>query len=133
MQNLYFFSRVEDCKLDALRESAMICIVPSNQEGFGIPLIESMASGSYTIHSDIQVFSEILLKFNTLTTRSFAAGSSEDLALSMLSVMGEIDQHGLSEAFGKSSVENAHCVEKNFSWGVSAEKVRGLIDEAKYF
>jgi glycosyltransferase involved in cell wall biosynthesis len=124
-----FHSRVDDFNLKKIRSHSIICVIPSNYEGFGIPLIESIASGSYTIHSDIKVFSEILKGFDNFNIRSFPAGNAKDLSLSILKVVENINNEDISDNFKRSAVLNKDRAEVMFSWGASANKAKDCINE----
>jgi glycosyltransferase involved in cell wall biosynthesis len=50
---------VDDSDLPMLYQGAQLFVFPSTAEGFGLPLLESLASGTPTLCSDIPVFHEI--------------------------------------------------------------------------
>ena len=50
---------VDDAALAALYRHALAVVCPSLHEGFGLPLVESMAAGTPVVASDIPVFREV--------------------------------------------------------------------------
>ena len=50
---------VSDDKLATLREHCALAVIPSLDEGFGLPLLEALAAGVPCLASDIPVFREI--------------------------------------------------------------------------
>lgn len=128
LHRVSFFSRVDDENLQKLRNNSTICVIPSNYEGFGIPLIESVVSGSYTVHSDIGVFMEILEKFDKSMMRSFVAGDVDSLSCAILSVIKEVGNSNLSLDFKEKVDFNNSIAEKYFSWKASAGMIRGVIN-----
>lgn len=56
---VFFFKGLNDEELKQLLGGASLFIFPSREEGFGLPLLEAMASGVPCIASDIEVFREV--------------------------------------------------------------------------
>lgn len=54
-----FIKNINEGDLVALMGGASIFVFPSKNEGFGLPLIEAMATGAPCIASDIEVFREV--------------------------------------------------------------------------
>lgn len=50
---------VSPTRLRRLRETCAVAVVPSLDEGFGLPLLEALASGIPTVASDVPVFREV--------------------------------------------------------------------------
>jgi glycosyltransferase involved in cell wall biosynthesis len=80
LPRLHFHSRISDAALDAMRRSTRIAVVPSRQEGFGIPLIEAIDSGGTVVYSDIPVFRELLVGLDQEQLKPFAAEDARALA-----------------------------------------------------
>jgi glycosyltransferase involved in cell wall biosynthesis len=59
-EQVIFHSWVTQSKAASYYKSADICVFPSRHEGFGIVILEAMASGTPVIASDIPSFREIL-------------------------------------------------------------------------
>lgn len=57
-ENIIFAGRVADEILPALYKNAEALILPSIEEGFGLPVLEAMAAGTPVIHSDIPALME---------------------------------------------------------------------------
>jgi glycosyltransferase involved in cell wall biosynthesis len=54
-----FLDTVETIDLPALYQSAELSVYPSNYEGFGIPVLESLASGTTVVTSDCSCLPEV--------------------------------------------------------------------------
>lgn len=75
-----FTGHVTDEKLHVLLAQARFLVQPSLYEGFGIPPLEALYSGTNALISDIPVFKEI---YRELPVTFFACGDSNDLASKM--------------------------------------------------
>ncbi len=77
-QDIHFCGYVPEEDLPALYHAADVFIYPSEYEGFGLPPLEAMASGTPVVASDIPIFREILedaaLLVNPLDVYSIASG-----------------------------------------------------------
>ena len=56
---LHLLGRVDDADLGAVLAGAAALALPSRAEGFGLPLVEAMAAGVPTVHTDIEVLREV--------------------------------------------------------------------------
>lgn len=72
-----FTGFVPDQELKALIERARLLVQPSLYEGFGVPPLQALYSGTRAVISDIPVFKEIYAK---LPVTFFKAGDADDLA-----------------------------------------------------
>lgn len=54
----HFVGNITDGQLKALYQAAICLVVPSRYEGFGLPVVEAMASGCALVASDIPAFQE---------------------------------------------------------------------------
>ena len=60
LSSVFFYSRISDKDLNELRKKAEVFVVPSREEGFGLPVIENLIWNKPMILSDIPVFKEII-------------------------------------------------------------------------
>jgi glycosyltransferase involved in cell wall biosynthesis len=109
---------VDDEELLKSLEEAHLCFFPSRYEGFGLTLVEAMASKNVCIANDIEAFRNIIgsNKFAYLVDFNDFAESSR-LTDSLLS--GGFD---LLEEIGSEARENA----KRFSWSVKIFEIIAL-------
>ncbi len=116
--NIIFTGRVDDFKLQELYANAICFIFPSFYEGFGIPPLEAMASGTPVIASNIsaipEVCGEAALYFNPF--------SVEDLMQKILNLIKE-------KKLRKSYVEKGFKQVAKFSWAGSAQNLVKIINQ----
>jgi glycosyltransferase involved in cell wall biosynthesis len=94
-------------------KSATLCVLPSRHEGFGIAMLEAMASGTPFVASDIESFREIL-KDNE-NSLFFKSGDSASLSEALIRLCADSDLRAkISQAASKTIV--------NFSWDKIAER-----------
>lgn len=96
-RRLHLYDDVDDAGLAEAYAGAQATIMASENEGFGIPVVESLRAGTPVILSDIPVFREIAGKDGVY----FAPGSEEALAARIQEVLEG----------GK-----AACAPENFTW-----------------
>jgi len=101
--------RIDDEDLPALYQGALAFIYPSLYEGFGLQLLEAMASGIPVLASDRTCFPEVLNGAGLL----FDPGKSENIAENILAVCNDRD---LRNELSNRSKERA----KDFSWEKTA-------------
>jgi glycosyltransferase involved in cell wall biosynthesis len=92
-----FTGFISNDKLKTLLAEAALLVQPSLYEGFGLPPLEAMASGTAALVSDIPVFREIYAGFPVMF---FRAGDSVDLAEKLVSLLrdrGEAPRIALTE------------------------------------
>ena len=110
-KNIIFTGFISDDELVALYKSSQVYVVPSFEEGFGIPLLEAMACGTPVVASNTSATPEIggdaALYFNP--------HSSEDMALKISTVLN-------SNVLQKDFVEKGKQRIKEFSWEKMAEQ-----------
>lgn len=75
--NIIFTGKISDSELKNYYAQAKLLIQPSLYEGFGMPPMEALLSGTNVVLSDIPVFKEI---YRTLPVTFFQTENPEDLA-----------------------------------------------------
>lgn len=110
-EGIIYTGHVSDEQLAALYSAAECFVMPSLEEGFGIPILEAMASSCPVVSSDAgslpEVGGDACLYFNPNNT--------EDM-------VSKIDQVLKSDSLRKSLVAKGKIRVKNFSWKRLAEK-----------
>jgi glycosyltransferase involved in cell wall biosynthesis len=113
-----FFGYVEDNHLSRLYKNADCLIFPSFYEGFGIPLLEAMASGCPIVASNTSSIPEVVgdaaimvnpLDYNEMATQVVRVVTDKELRTSLI----------------KKGKERA----KHFSWENSAKKIYKIFEE----
>jgi len=79
-----FTDFISDNKLKKLLSEASLLVQPSLYEGFGLPPLEAMVSGTAALVSDIPVFKEI---YDGFPVTFFRAGDSGDLKTKLLELL----------------------------------------------
>lgn len=79
---------VPDGKLSGLYENSTAFVFPSISEGFGLPGLEAMASGTLVLASDIPVFKEIY-QDNAVYFNPFGVDSIKDAMKLVLEMKGD--------------------------------------------
>lgn len=85
-KGILFTGFVPDQKLKELIAEARLLVQPSLYEGFGIPPLQALYSGTRAVISDIPVFREIYAR---LPVTFFKAGDADDLAQKIAAVYSE--------------------------------------------
>ncbi len=97
----------------ALYASAMICIMPSHTEGFGLPALEAMTAGVPVVVADQGALPEVVGTAGVL----FPAGDENALAATLDSLISEPDR--------RVRMREAGLVQsRSFSWTQTAERTR---------
>jgi glycosyltransferase involved in cell wall biosynthesis len=109
---------VEAAALPSLYRRARAFVMPSHWEGFGLPLLEAMASGTPIVASDIPVHREVAARAATYAP----ADDHEALAAAIELVWNDTE---LRSQLVKEGRERVTC----FSWEVSARKTLELYQE----
>jgi glycosyltransferase involved in cell wall biosynthesis len=112
---LILLPRVSDLELKNLYRQALLFVFPSLYEGFGIPLIEAMATGTPVLCSSIPVFHEIGLDFVSY----FDPNSISDLEASLIFALSRGQDHN------KLQLAKNH-VRKNYSYESNQQKISSL-------
>lgn len=104
---------VDDKVLAKYYQSATATVMPSLEEGFGLPLVESMACGTPVIASNIEVLQEIGDQGGVY----FDPYSSEELSTSMQKIVDDKDLYA-------KKIEMCLKRAKDFDWDKTANIVR---------
>ena len=116
-KNVIFHGVAKDSLLPSYYKSADICVFPSRHEGFGIVILEAMASGIPVIASDIPSFREIIS--NGIDGRLFEPEDADALSKEVIALYQ--DQH-----LRKELSHNAFEKVSMYSWDKIAEKYISL-------
>ena len=118
LQQIRFLGYVEDEVLAGLYANATVLVLPSQEEGFGLPAVEAMASGVPVIVSDGGALPEIVGEAGLIFCLSSPMGLENALreCLSNTKLRSELKQKGLLRA-------------QQFSWKNSAELVWKNLNE----
>jgi len=109
---IIFSGHVDDEKLSELYRNALALVFPSFSEGFGLPVIEAMASGCPVIHSGKGALAEIAGS-EQLRVDPYDAGS---IAVAMKAVS---DSGELRRKMIRNGIKRA----KNYTWKKAAEEL----------
>ncbi len=112
-----FIGYVDDAALCALYNKALFFAYPSLNEGFGIPLLEAMASNCPVCASDIPVFREIAGN----AIHYFDPYSVDSIISTLDNTANEHKKQTLREA-------RQNCI-KQYSWDICAEKIWKIYEE----
>jgi glycosyltransferase involved in cell wall biosynthesis len=110
---------VSDDDLAALYRDALAVIVPSLEEGFGLPAAEAMASGAPVITSDAPALAEI----SGDAALHFRRGDERELAVAMLRVASDRE---LRRDFASRGIAQA----AQFTWRRCAERTMAAYTDA---
>jgi glycosyltransferase involved in cell wall biosynthesis len=112
MERVRFLGYVDDQTLAGLYAGASLFVLPSLDEGFGLPALEAMASGAPVIVSDGGALPEVVGDAGMTFCLSDPQGLKQSMkeCLSNARVREELRERGLERA-------------KKFSWQVTAEIV----------
>jgi glycosyltransferase involved in cell wall biosynthesis len=102
--------------LPVLYRQAAVCVMPSVEEGFGLPVLEAMACGVPVVHSDHPVLTETAGGHG----HRFPVGDHHALARRLETVLAEPDE-------AASMAKAARDWARKHTWGVWAEAVGGLL------
>jgi glycosyltransferase involved in cell wall biosynthesis len=116
-KNVIFHSWTKQSLTPSYYKGADICVFPSRQEGFGIVILEAMASGIPIIASDIPSFRELIS--NGVDGRLFKSEDSKALSKEITSLYED-------PLLRKELSNNASEKVKMYSWEKVAEKYISL-------
>jgi len=114
---IVWLGRVSDEKLASLYRNAIALVMPSIEEGFGLPVLEAMAAGTPVIHSNIPA----LIETAGGAGLGFEAGNAAALAVAMKRVQE-------SPAFRRELIEAGRKRAISLSWRRRAEVAASLLE-----
>lgn len=115
LDRIEFLDYVDDARLRQLYREAAALLYPSHWEGFGIPPLEALASGTQVIAADIPVLREVL--GDAAQFVSLGSPSSWEVAIA-----------GLEDASAESSRKQAaSAVLEKFTWERSADALQSAL------
>jgi glycosyltransferase involved in cell wall biosynthesis len=101
--------------LAAVYRRAEVVLCPSEAEGFGLPLLESMACGTAVVASDLEALREV----GGNAIQYAAVGDVHDWTIAVLNLLDELSrEHERSAKRRQAGVERA----KKFSWQKNADR-----------
>lgn len=107
--------RVDDADLATVLSRASVFVMPSLAEGFGLPLLEAMAAGVPTVHTDVPALDEVAAGAGVRVTRS-GDDFRPRLAEAIQSIL---DDDGAAARLSLAGRDRA----RQFTWTDAAEKV----------
>ena len=110
---IIFTGFVDDSDLRSLYRNAKAFIFPSKYEGFGLPVLEAMASKTIVITSDATSLPEVTGQDAVI----FKSGDADALVNCITKVLNMKDKNK------QDIIEHAHLRAKHFRWGKCADKV----------
>jgi glycosyltransferase involved in cell wall biosynthesis len=117
VERVHFLGYVEDETLATLYANATVFVLPSQDEGFGLPVLEAMASGTPVIVSDGGTLREIVQEAGLIFCLSNPVGLKNALTecLSNARLRSELKEKGLVRAHQFSWQRTADLVWKNLN------------------
>lgn len=122
IERVQFASRVSDQELNGIRSSSSLFIVPSREEGFGLPLIEAISAGGAVICSEIPVFSELLEELDQSFISTFPTEDADVLTDLIVSVCQQLPAALNSSEFRRTFAWNRSILAERYSWENSVHK-----------
>jgi glycosyltransferase involved in cell wall biosynthesis len=118
MERVRFLGYVDDETLAGLYANATLFVLPSREEGFGLPALEAMASGTPVLVSDGGALPEVVGEAGMIFCLSNPDGLTSALkeCLSSAGLRSTLKEKGLARAM-------------KFSWQATAESVWKSLNE----
>ena len=105
VERVLFAGPVDDQELSSLYSNASAFVFPSSFEGFGLPPIEALASGTPVIVSDIPVLREVLPSEGVFF---FKSGEKDGMIDAIETVLADLPKARLEAAQGGQEVRRRH-------------------------
>jgi glycosyltransferase involved in cell wall biosynthesis len=115
-RSILFFEKIENDELVSFYRNCSLFIYPSIAEGFGIPVLEAMASGAPVICSGATA----LMDFEFIKSRMFDPGSLEELKKMIGRHLSSVEQN---------SENYTEIIRNRYSWKTISKRFVEIIDE----
>lgn len=120
VDHVRFLDFVPDEDLPSFYKNAVCFVLPSLYEGFGLPVLEAMASGTIVVTSNVSSLPEVAGKagiyVDPLSVESIAKGLAQ-----------AISEHG--KAKGNERIALGKVLAKQFSWEKAAKETLKILEE----
>lgn len=116
LDRVHFLGYVQDTDLAGLYAGAQVSVLPSLEEGFGLPVLEAMACGTPVIASNAGSLPELIGDAGIL----FDPNSPTELAIQLERFLGNED---VRHAYAEKGLRRV----KDFSWQASAMKIQEVL------
>lgn len=117
-RRVHYLQYVSEADLPALYQGAKVFLYPSLYEGFGLPLLEAMASGIPVITSTAASLPEVAGD----AVLYAAPGDERDVADKLKQILTNVE-------LGKNLVKKGHHRASEFSWRETAEHILAVFNE----
>lgn len=114
-EHVHFAGFVDDQDLPGVYTSALLTAFPSLYEGFGLPILESMACGTPVLTSNISSLPEVVGDAGIQVTPT----DVDEIAAEMKRLIDDSDLRSLL-------VQKGYAQAARFSWLEAAEQLRGI-------
>lgn len=118
-ENIYWIGYVDEADKPSLYRLADVFVFPSAYEGFGLPLLEAMASGTPTVANNIPVFDELVGDGAFL----IEDGSATKMGGALLALL---EQPDLYESVRNNGIGRA----SSFMWRKTAKETFAVYEQA---
>jgi glycosyltransferase involved in cell wall biosynthesis len=117
LERVHFLGYVEDCVLAGLYANATVAVLPSQEEGFGLPALEAMACGAPIVVSDGGALPQVVGEAGMIFPLSDPVGLTHALkrVLREPELRADLREKGLARAGGFSWQTTAELVWKNLN------------------
>lgn len=119
-KQLKFLGKISDSDYEQYLINSRALVMPSKDEGFGLPIVEAMSVGCPVICSDIEVFREIASSAGIF----FELNNTDSLVDAIISLD--------NENFRKDKIERSFINARRFSWHKSAKDLVTFLNTISY-